>query len=102
MKSPVSQDCQAPSREAAVSAPLWNFPPVETAADLATLDHAEIVAGYMEFRPGDPQPGPNRGRAYWHGWRNAAIDHGEAKPDAASARLVHEIAPKGVFGPLRR
>ncbi len=47
-----------------------NFDPVRTLADLETLDKNEIMEGYLSTTPGDPEPGPNRGRAYWHGWRN--------------------------------
>lgn len=73
------------------------FAPVRTKADLDTLDHDEIVAGYTEARRGDPEPGPNRGRAYWHGWRVAMMDMGEIEIDADHRHLVHEIAPGGVL-----
>lgn len=76
-----------------------NFAPVCTKADLLSLDPDEIFAGYTEYRPGDPEPGPNRGRAYWHGWRNAAIDHHELPMDDAAAQLAREIAPGGKFDP---
>lgn len=72
-----------------------NFEPVRTVADLETLDGDEIFAGYTEWKPGDPEPGPNRGRSYWHGWRNAAIDHRELEGDDASAQLAHEVVQSG-------
>jgi hypothetical protein len=50
------------------------FEPVTTVDDLATLDPLEIIAGYFGYRRGDPEPGLDRSRAYWHGWRNAARD----------------------------
>jgi hypothetical protein len=74
-----------------------NFAPVTTKADLMTLDPDEITAGYMDAQRGDPEPGVNRGRAYWHGWRNRMMDLGEIEIDAGHRRLVHEIAPNGVF-----
>ncbi len=74
-----------------------NFEPVRTLADLDTLDHAAIVEGYMSASRGDPEPGPNRGRAYWHGWRNAMIDMGAIEIDDAARALVHEVAPNGVY-----
>jgi hypothetical protein len=73
------------------------FEPVRTIAELEKLDADEIVAGYLEYGPDDPEPGPNRGRAYWHGWRNAAIDHGRIPKDDASAQLAREVAPGGVL-----
>ena len=63
------------------------FTPVMTLDDLDTLDEAEIIEGYRDYRKGDPEPGPNRGRAYWHGWMNAARDHGE-RPATAEARIL--------------
>jgi hypothetical protein len=78
------------------------FEPIRTLADLAALDHDEIVAGYCETRRGDPEPGPNRGRAYWHGWRNAMIDMGEIPIDDASRQLAREVCPGGVFVKMRK
>jgi hypothetical protein len=80
-----------------MSGAMPTFQPVATLADLETLDATEISAGYREFERGDPEPGPNRGRAYWHGWRNAAMDAGQIERDAAAWQLVHEVAPRGVF-----
>ena len=67
-----------------------NFEPVRALWDLDALDDDEIVAGYREFSKDDPWPGVNRGRAYWHGWRNAAIDVGLIEKDDAAAQLAHE------------
>ncbi len=77
--------------------PPMNFEPVRTKADLDTLNHAEIVEGYMSASSGDPEPGPNRGRAYWHGWRVRMMDFGEIEIDDAARALVHEVAPNGVY-----
>lgn len=66
------------------------FEPIRTLADLETLDDDEILAGYTEWNRDAPEPGPNRGRAYWHGWRNASIDRGVIQTDAASLQLARE------------
>ena len=76
-----------------------NFEPVTTKADLLALDADEITLGYMEAQRGDPEPGVNRGRSYWHGWRNRMMDMGEIDIDAGHRRLVHEIAPDGHLDP---
>jgi len=68
-----------------------NFEPVRTKADLETLDHSEMVEGYMAAERGDPEPGPNRGRAYWHGWRNRMIDMHELPMDEAAMQLAREV-----------
>lgn len=64
------------------------FESVATLADLESLDEGEVIAGYMDWRSGDPEPGANRGRAYWHGWMNAARDHEERPNTWQSAKLA--------------
>jgi hypothetical protein len=76
------------------------FEPVRTLAELGALDADQIVAGYLEYRPDDPEPGPNRGKAYWHGWRNAGIDRGRIAPDDASSQLAHEAIATGYLARL--
>ena len=67
------------------------FAPVRTKADLDSLDETAIVDGYLSAERGDPEPGQNRGRAFWHGWRNRMIDLGVLPMDDASRRLAHEV-----------
>jgi hypothetical protein len=79
------------------------FEPVRTVADLNTLDANEILEGYRSAERGDPEPGPNRGRAYWHGWRNRMIDMHELPMDDAARKLVadfiaHDKAKKRAAG----
>lgn len=78
-----------------------NFEPVCTYADLQTLDENEIVDGYLSAERGDPEPGENRGRAYWHGWRNRMIDLGVLPHDEAAWRLAREyLAAQRRDGPI--
>jgi hypothetical protein len=67
------------------------FSPVATLADLNSLDESEIIEGYRTTQRGDPEPGENRGRAFWHGWRNRMMDYGELPQDEASRSLVIEF-----------
>jgi len=64
------------------------FAPVRTLDDLDTLSEADIIEGYTTAQRGDPEPGENRGRAFWHGWRNRMIDLGVIEGDDAAAALV--------------
>jgi len=66
------------------------FEPVRTLADLDALDPAEIYEGYMSAERGDPEPGENRGRAFWHGWRNRMIDLHVIPVDDAARQLARE------------
>ena len=67
------------------------FLPVRTVADLETLDANSILDGYRSANRGDPEPGENRGRAFWHGWRNRMIDLGELPVDDAARQLAREF-----------
>lgn len=66
--------------------------PVTTVADLETLDDDEMIEGYRDGKAGEPEPGDNRSRSYWHGWRNGAVDGGHREIDAAQRELAAAIA----------
>ena len=74
--------------------------PVSTVEDLDRLDNDEIVAGYLAFRPDDPEPGHNHSRAYWHGWCNRARDHGHLPTTSASMALAKACVARGDFAKL--
>lgn len=67
-----------------------NFAPVTTFDDLDGLDADQITEGYLSAQRGDPEPGENRGRSYWHGWRCRMMDYGFIVPDEGHRRLVRE------------
>lgn len=73
--------------------------PVLTVDDLLALDGAEMVEGYNDGRNGEPPPGDNRSRAYWHGWRVGAMDAGRIPIDADHQKLAHAAAPNGRMDP---
>lgn len=70
------------------------FTPVSTVADLNTLDGDEMVEGYLDGFKGEPEPGNNHSRSYWHGWRNGATDKGFRQSDAAQWALSHALYGK--------
>jgi hypothetical protein len=65
--------------------------PVTTFAELKTLDGDEIAEGYRDGMAGDPEPGGNRSKSYWHGWRNGRVDGKHAQPDAAMIELIPNV-----------
>lgn len=67
------------------------FTPVETKADLETLCEDDVLAGYMDGLINQNEPGSDKSRGYWHGWRNAQTDKGRAPVDVSQQRLVREI-----------
>lgn len=77
------------------------FPGVRTAADLDSLDDDEIMAGSRDYLTGDPEPGMNRGRAYWYGWHVAAINHGDRETDDDMRALVRAVTIRTAEGALR-
>lgn len=68
---------------------------VRTVEELDTLDDLEIVSGYRAGKDGDPEPGHNRSKAFWHGWRNGMIDSSRMEPDEASGQLVRDVLRNG-------
>lgn len=68
------------------SADTRTVPNLET---LLSLDENEVVEGYLDGFRGEPEPGNNRSLAYWHGWRNGAVDKGLRKSDSEQQFLVH-------------
>jgi len=68
------------------------FAPVRTIAEFRELDEGDILEGYLDGFHGGPEPGPDRSRAYWYGWRNGRTDAGLAKPDSAQQALAREFA----------
>jgi hypothetical protein len=67
------------------------FAPVTTVADLTTLDHDEMLDSFRDGYHGDPEPGNNHSRSYWHGWRNGAVDGGHRAIDRAQRELAHAV-----------
>lgn len=65
-----------------------NFALVTTLEELDTLDSAEMLEGYMSAERGDPEPGQNRGKAFWYGWCNRQRDYRELPRDPAHMKLV--------------
>ena len=65
--------------------------PVVSMEDLEALDRQEVQEGYRDGLEGWPEPGDNRSRSYWHGWRNGAVDGGHKEKDDAQAILAHEF-----------
>jgi hypothetical protein len=64
------------------------FKPVETMQDLAFLNDEEILQGYRDGWDCADEPGSDKSRSYWHGWRNAQTDKGRAQPDIHQQRLA--------------
>lgn len=62
--------------------------PLTRAAELDTLDDAELREGYLDGFKNQPCGG-NRSRSFWHGHRNGMVDGGHAKGDAAQRALAH-------------
>lgn len=66
--------------------------PVRGLDELYALDEAEMQEGYWDGRAGEPEPGDNRSKAYWHGWRVGMMDAGRLPIDADHRKLVAEFA----------
>ena len=67
------------------------FTPVSTVAELSLLDEQEMVAGYLSGLDGSAEPGSDKSKAFWHGWRNGMSDNGFALLDHYQHSLAAEI-----------
>ena len=67
------------------------FQPVRTKADLDLLDDDEMVQGYQAGLSGASEPGSDKSRSYWHGWRNGRADRGLDPIDNAQRQLAREV-----------
>lgn len=74
------------------------FLPVTTVSDLAQLDAEDVGAGYMAGLEGDPEPGSDKSRSFWHGYRNGMCDSGRRSVDDAQRQLVRAVV---VADPMR-
>jgi hypothetical protein len=64
------------------------FHPIVTLEDLILQPACEVTAGYMTGLHNKPEPGSDKSRAFWHGWRNGLVDGGYTEPDAAQEELM--------------
>jgi hypothetical protein len=67
------------------------FPP-RLANDVFFYDDLDIVEGYRDFRPGDPEPGANRSPGYRWGWPNRRYD--STGDDGGLGRVRAEVAKR--------
>ncbi len=71
--------------------------PVTTWAELKTFDEDEMLAGYRDGFAGEPEPGDNRSKAHWHGWRNGHRDKFGDHWDPAADALIKEMRLNNAF-----
>lgn len=68
--------------------------PVETLEELDALDDGEIIEGYFDGRQNAPEPGHNRSKSFWHGWRNGMVDGHHRASDGAQMVLAKLFAER--------
>ena len=73
------------------------FKPATTVEDLQLLDVDKILEGYRDGSRGEPEPGNNRSRSYWHGWRNGIADTKRMEADESMSLLARDVVKKGLF-----
>ena len=73
------------------------FQPVSTKKDLDILDMDDVLSGYRSGLDAESEPGSDKSKGFWHGWRNGVSDRGLAPIDEAKRKLAAELC-----GPQRR
>jgi hypothetical protein len=48
----------------------------------------EVVEGYRSGYRGEAEPGSDKSRSFFHGWRNGRVDGGHDTIDAAQAQFA--------------
>lgn len=66
------------------------YVPIFKKADLDLLDMDDCVDGYLSGLRGDDEPGSDKSKSFWHGWRNGMVDTKRMKPDWAMDMLLRE------------
>jgi ribosome modulation factor len=67
------------------------YAPLSTQAEYAALDDEECVAGYHAGLCGDSEPGSDKSKSYWHGWRNGMIDSGRIEYDDKEVEPIQHL-----------
>lgn len=65
--------------------------PISAARELSVLDESECLEGYLAGLNCEPEPGSDKSKSYWHGWRNGAMDSGRLPIDQAARNLAEEV-----------
>lgn len=71
------------------------FEKITTLQDPSRQDEKEMLEGYRAGLRGDPEPGSDKSRAHWHGWRNGVVDQGAAEVDGEQAELARLVVAAG-------
>lgn len=67
---------------------------VTTLDELESLNDEEVIEGYFDGLKNEPEPGNNRSKSYWHGWRNGMVDGGYAVADKNMAKLARLVVQR--------
>ena len=54
------------------------------------LDDDECLAGYWSGYRNEPEPGSDKSRSFFHGWRNGRVDGGHAQADQAQTEYARK------------
>lgn len=54
----------------------------------------DVLAGYRSGYAGDPEPGSDKSRSFFHGWRNGRVDGGHQMIDDAQQEFAKSFVRK--------
>ncbi|MBB3004391.1 hypothetical protein FHX57_006773 [Paraburkholderia tropica] len=54
----------------------------------------DVIAGYRSGYAGDPEPGSDKSRSFFHGWRNGRVDGGHQPIDAAQQEFARSYVTR--------
>jgi len=67
------------------------YKPLSSVRELDVLDGDDCMAGYFVGLDGTSEPGSDKSKSYWHGWRNGMMDTNRLPIDWSARNLVAEF-----------
>lgn len=64
------------------------YQPLRTIEEVDLLDMDDCLDGYRYGFAGGAEPGSDKSKSFWHGWRNGKMDRGDIPHDDASGQLA--------------
>lgn len=74
---------------------MGEFLSAATVEDLSSLDEAEMLEGYQSGYKGEAEPGSDRSRSFYHGWRNGMVDSKRLVATPEQLNLAREVVQSG-------
>lgn len=66
------------------------YKPITNILDLKKINMCEAIEGYFSGFNGEREPGSDKSKSFWHGWRNGRTDKGLSVVDSSQRELARQ------------